>query len=124
MVTKLTLSLPATPVTRVVPTGLETEAPAATSTRGLISVVSAPVSSTSVALLVPLIFTYPMTALAGVYLIGVPPFGALATGPGAAGVGRPAVLPDDVTEGAPGGGSLIGTARARNSCGTLSIPST
>src|SRR5215470_14604120 len=115
MVTKLTLSLPATPVTRVVPTGRETEAPAATSTRGLISVVSAPVSSNSVALVLPLIFTSTMICLPGVYLMVVPPFGALATGPGAAGVGRPAVLLGGVIEGAPGGGSLIGMARARNS---------
>ena len=40
--TKLTLSLPVTPLTRVVATGRESDAPAATSTRGLITVVSAP----------------------------------------------------------------------------------
>src|SRR5215470_1103901 len=115
MVTKLTLSLPATPVTRVVPTGRETEAPAATSTRGLIIVVSAPVSSKRFAVVLPLIFTSTMIGLPGVYLIAVPPLGALATGPGAADVGRPDVLPGGVTEVARGGGSLSGTARARNS---------
>jgi hypothetical protein len=111
-----------TPVTRVVPTGRESDAPAATSTRGLIIVVSAPVSSRRLAFVLPLIFTSTMIALPGVYLMVVPPFGTLATG--AAAPGRPGVLAGGVTAGAPRGGNLIGTARARNSCGTLSMPST
>src|SRR5262249_53486608 len=97
-------------------------APAATRTRGLITVESAPVSSRRVALVLPLIFTSTRICLPGVYLMVVPPLGALATGPGA---GRPGVVAGGVTAGVVrSGGSLSGTARSRHSCGTLSMRST
>src|SRR2546429_8310944 len=92
MTTNETSSAPATPVMRAEPTGRETAAPAATSTRGLIIVLSAPVSSSRFALAVPLTFTSTMIRWPGVYLIEVPPgFGAPGAGPGPSGAspGRP-----------------------------------
>src|SRR2546428_740678 len=73
MTTNETSSAPATPVMRAEPTGREIAAPAATSTRGLIIVLSAPVSSSRFALAVPLTFTSTMIRWPGVYLIEVPP---------------------------------------------------
>src|SRR3989441_10546509 len=92
MTTNETSSAPATPVRRAEPTGREIAAQAATSTRGLIMVLSAPVSSSRFALAVPLTFTSTMIRWPGVYLIEVPPgFGAPGAVPGPSGVspGRP-----------------------------------
>src|SRR6058998_2799281 len=115
MTTTVTVSLPATPVTRDVPAGRDSDAPAATSTRGLIIVPSAPVSSKSLAFVVPLILASTMIALPGVYLMAAPPFGAF---------GAPAAAPEPpgvvgAVVAAPGGAlrSPMGTAFARYSCG-------
>src|SRR2546430_11135453 len=92
MTTNETSSAPATPVMRAEPTGREIAAPAATSTRGLIIGVAAPVSSSRFALAVPLTFTSTMIRWPGVYLIEVPPgFGAPGAVPGPSGAspGRP-----------------------------------
>src|SRR5256886_17642463 len=92
MTTNETSSAPATPVMRAEPTGREIAAAAATSTRGLIMVLSAPVSSSRFALAVPLTFTSTMIRWPGVYLIEVPPgFGAPGAVPGPSGAspGRP-----------------------------------
>src|SRR5438067_12095480 len=131
MTTNETSSLPATPVTRVVPTGREIDAPADTSTRGLIIVRSAPVSSRRFAFALPLIFTSTMIRSPGVYLIVVPPaFDAPAALPAPPGVapGRPSAAPEPggAGVGAPAGAlrSPTGAARARYSCGTLPIPPT
>src|SRR5919198_3438043 len=109
------MSLPATPVTFEVATGRESDAPAATSARGLIIVPSAPVSSRSRMFVVPLILASTMIACPGVYLIAAPPFGAL--GP-ATFAGRLAVVASGVAP----RGTLCkpsGTALARYSGGTL-----
>src|SRR5260370_3623484 len=131
MTTNETSSLPVTPVTRVVPTGREIDAPADTSTRGLIIVRSAPVSSRRFAFALPLIFTSTMIRWPGVYLIVVPPaLGAPGGPPGPPAVAarrpNPAPEPAGAGVGAPAGALRrpTGTARARYSCGTPAIPPT